>query len=49
MSLCFTEVVVFAILAILANFIGERIFYVIFMLSIISTIVINFEIRKEQL
>lgn len=47
MSLCFTEVVVFFMLAILANFIGERIFYVIFILSIISTIAINLEIKKE--
>lgn len=48
MSLCFTEVIVFFILAILANFIGEKIFYVIFILSIISTIAINFEIIKES-
>ncbi len=47
MSLCFTEVVVFAVLAILAKFIGEGIFYVIFILSIISTIGINLEIKKE--
>ena len=47
MSLCFTEVVVFFMLAILANFIGEKIFYVIFILSIISTIAINLEIKKE--
>ena len=47
MSLCFTEVVVFAVLAILAKFIDEGIFYVIFILSIISTIGINLEIKKE--
>lgn len=47
MSLCFTEVVVFAVLAILAKFIGEGIFFVIFILSIISTIGINLEIKKE--
>ena len=29
MSLCFTEVVIFIILAILSNFIGEKIFYII--------------------
>ena len=29
MSLCFTEVVVFSILAILSNFIGEKVFYII--------------------
>ena len=48
MSLCFTEVIIFTILAILAKFIGQEIFYVIFILSIISTIVINFEIQKEN-
>lgn len=49
MSLCFTEVVVFTILAILSNFIGEKIFYIIFILSMISTIGINFNIKKEKL
>jgi len=49
MSLCFTEVVIFIILAILSNFIGEKIFYIIFILSIISTIGINLNIKKEQL
>ncbi len=48
MSLCFTEVVIFVALAILSNFIGEKIFYIIFMLSIISTIGINLNIKKEQ-
>lgn len=48
MSLCFTEVIIFTILAILAKFIGQGIFYVIFILSIISTIVINFEVQKEN-
>ena len=47
MSLCFTEVIIFAILSIIAKFIGENIFYLIFILSIISTIAINFEIKKE--
>lgn len=46
MSLCFTEVMVFAILAILSTFMGESIFYIIFILSIISTIAINFNIKK---
>ena len=32
MSLCFTEIVIFIILAILSNFIGEKIFYIIFIL-----------------
>ncbi len=47
MSLCFTEVVVFIILAILSNWIGEKIFVVIFILSILSTICINKNIKKE--
>ena len=47
MSLCFTEVIVFLILAILAKFIGQKIFYIIFILSIISTIFINFCIKSE--
>ena len=48
MSLCFTEVVVFAILALLSSFIGEKIFIVIFLLSIISTLLINMYIKKER-
>lgn len=47
MSLCFTEVIVFLILAALTKFIGQEIFYVIFILSIISTILINLNIKKE--
>ena len=47
MSLCFTEVIIFAILSIIAKIIGENVFYLIFILSIISTIAINFEIKKE--
>ena len=47
MSLCFTEVIVFLILATLAKFIGQKIFYIIFILSIISTIFINFCIKSE--
>lgn len=49
MSLCFTEVIIFIILAILSNFIGEKIFYIIFILSIISTLGININIKKEKL
>lgn len=48
MSLCFTEVIVFAILAFIAKFIGTNVFYLIFILSIISTITINFEIKKQK-
>lgn len=47
MSLCFTEVFVFIILAIISNFIGEKVFLVIFVLSIVSTIGINLNIKKE--
>lgn len=46
MSLCFAEVVIFAILSIISKYIGEDIFYLIFLLSIISTAVINFQIIK---
>ena len=48
MSLCFAEVVIFAILSIISKYIGEDIFYLIFLLSIISTAVINFQIIKEE-
>ena len=48
MSLCFTEVIVFSILAILSSFIGEKVFMVIFVLSIISTIFINVNIRNNK-
>ena len=48
MSLCFTEVIVFTILSIVAKFIGENVFYIIFILSIISTIAINFNIKEES-
>lgn len=48
MSLCFTEVVIFAVLAILSRFIGEKVFILIFILSIISTIGININIKQEE-
>lgn len=48
MSLCFTEVFVFALLAFIAKFIGENVFYVIFILSIVSTIIINIDIKSEN-
>lgn len=48
MSLCFTEIIVFGILAVLSKFIGEKIFIVIFMLSIISTIFINISIKRQR-
>ena len=47
MSLCFTEVIILGILSIISKFIGKNIFYIIFILSIISTIAINIEIKKE--
>lgn len=47
MSLCFTEVIILGILSIVSKFIGKNIFYIIFILSIISTIAINIEIKKE--
>lgn len=48
MSLCFTEVFVFMILAILSSFIGNKIFIVIFILSILSTIFINVNIKSNK-
>lgn len=48
MSLCFTEIVIFIILAILSNFIGEKIFYIIFILSMLSTILININIKQSR-
>lgn len=48
MSLCFTEVVVFAILAILSSFISEKVFIVIFILSILSTVFINVNIKNNK-
>ena len=49
MSLCFTEIIVFGMLALISKFIGENIFIVIFILSIISSILINVEIKKEKI
>lgn len=49
MILCFTEVIVFIILAIISSFIEEKVFIVIFVLSIISTLCINSNIKKENL
>ena len=48
MSLCFTEIIVFGILALISKFVGENIFIIIFILSIISSILINVEIKKEK-
>lgn len=48
MSLCFTEVFVFALLAFIAKIIEKNVFYVIFILSIVSTIIINIDIKSEN-
>lgn len=48
MSLCFTEVIVFAILSIISIFVGEKIFILIFILSILSTIFINANIKNNK-
>jgi len=47
MSLCFTEVIVFGFLALISKFIGENIFILIFILSIISSILININIKNH--
>lgn len=49
MSLCFAEVVVFSFLALLSSFIGEKVFMIIFGLSIISTLWINHSIKMESI
>lgn len=46
MSLCFTEVIVFALLAIISSFIGEKVFIIIFILSIMSSIFININVKN---
>lgn len=48
MCLCFTEVIVFAILSIISIFIEEEVFIVIFILSILSTIFINVNIKNNK-
>ena len=48
MTLCFTEIIVFGILALISKFIGEKIFIMIFILSIISTILINVNIKLSK-
>ena len=47
MCLCFTEVIVFSIFAILAIFIKENIFIVIFISTIISVYLMNKKINKQ--
>ena len=48
MSLCFTEVIVFAFLTMVSVFIGEKVFIIIFILSIISSIFININIKNSK-
>lgn len=48
MSLCFTEFIVLLALSMLSSFLKERIFIIIFILSIISTICININIKIED-
>lgn len=47
MWLCFTELIAYSLLALLAIFINENIFFVIFALSIISTIIINITLNRS--
>ena len=47
MSLCFTETILSG-LAILAYFVGTNVFYVIFVLSIISTLDIQLLLTKSK-
>lgn len=47
MSLCFTEVIVFSGLSLISYFVDTNVFYVIFILSIISTLDINLLVRKK--
>ncbi len=49
MSLCFTEVIVFSLLSIVSAFIDEKVFIFIFILSIISTIFININIKINRI
>ncbi len=46
MSLCFTEVIVFLILSALSLYIQEKVFYIIFILSILATIGINVRVKQ---
>lgn len=48
MSLCFTEVIIFGMLAIISKFIGMKIFIIIFILSMLSTVLININIKQSR-
>ncbi len=47
MSLCFTEFIIFTILSVISIFLKEKIFVIIFILSILSTIFINVELKSN--
>ena len=47
MSLSFTEFIIFGILCVVSIYVKENVFYLIFVLSIISTIFINYYIKWE--
>ena len=48
MSLCFTEIMVLSGLSLISYFVDTNVFYVIFILSIISTLDINLLIRRNK-
>ena len=49
MCLCFTEIIVFLLLALISSYIGTNVFIIIFLFSIISTNFIKLKIEKEIL
>ncbi len=48
MTLCFTEVIVFGVLMILAYFIQEKVLLITFIFSIVSTMIINILIKNDN-
>ena len=48
MSLCFSETIILVLLSLISVFINDNVFYVIFILSIVSTIATNIYIRIEN-
>jgi len=49
MSLCFTEIIVFFELGFVSMYINEKVFYIMFVLSIISTLVINKTLKSSNI
>lgn len=49
MSLCFTEIIVFFVLGFVSMYINEKVFYIMFVLSIISTLVINKTLKSSNI